>query len=251
LQRLELAMVPARALDASALNGPLDFESVFGTTPEGWQDDQSAITRLYANVDIADGVNPGDRRALYHLIRARRCRRVLEIGTHIGASTVYLARALRAHGGRMITVDMRDVNALDGWWSKARLSGSPRELVAELGCADVVTFVISDSRSYMRGLKERFDLVFLDGSHEAPNVYEEVDLALQLLAPGGIIVLHDYYPTGKAMYPVDNVIPGPYLAMKRIRRERPGIGVQPLGVLPWPTKQGLNLTNLAAVYRGN
>ena len=45
----------------------------------------------------ADGVNPGDRRALYHLIRSFRPAQVLEVGTHIGASTVHIAAALRAN----------------------------------------------------------------------------------------------------------------------------------------------------------
>src|SRR5689334_16310324 len=44
----------------------------------------------------AGGVNPGDRRALYYIIRALRPNRLLEIGTHIGASTVHAAAALRA-----------------------------------------------------------------------------------------------------------------------------------------------------------
>jgi hypothetical protein len=39
--------------------------------------------------------------------------------------------------------------------------------------------------------------------------------------------------------------------MQRIRRECPAITVVPLGELPWPTKQGMNVTSLAVVARGH
>jgi hypothetical protein len=41
------------------------------------------------------GVNVGDRRALYYLVRALRPRRVLEIGTDVGASTMSIAATQR------------------------------------------------------------------------------------------------------------------------------------------------------------
>jgi predicted O-methyltransferase YrrM len=44
--------------------------------------------------DFTGGVNPGDRKALFFLIRYFQPKNVLEIGTHIGASTVNIAAAL-------------------------------------------------------------------------------------------------------------------------------------------------------------
>src|SRR5262245_43549868 len=38
-----------------------------------------------------EGVNPGDRRAVWYLIKGLAAAHVLEIGTHVGASTLYIA----------------------------------------------------------------------------------------------------------------------------------------------------------------
>ena len=50
----------------------------------------------------------------------------------------------------------------------------------------------------------RFDLVFIDGDHRAEVVYAEVQDALMLLNPGGVIVLHDCNPHTEAM----QIVPG-------------------------------------------
>lgn len=49
--------------------------------------------------DGTGGVNPGDRRAIFYLVRHLRARSVLEIGTHIGASTTHVASALHSVEG--------------------------------------------------------------------------------------------------------------------------------------------------------
>jgi predicted O-methyltransferase YrrM len=48
-------------------------------------------------------------------------RKVLEVGTHIGASTIYIAAALKRlnEGGKLTTVDIIDVNHPEqGSWKK-------------------------------------------------------------------------------------------------------------------------------------
>ena len=82
-------------------------------------------------------------------------------------------------------------------------------------------------------------------------VYREVALALRLLSPSGRILLHDYYPEGKPLVHKGDFISGPYLALNRVIRECPSIRVQPLGTLPWPTKNDSNVTSLALVVRRN
>jgi predicted O-methyltransferase YrrM len=177
---------------------------------------------------------------------------VLEIGTHIGASTLHIAKALSAVGGgaRLTTVDLVDVNdALDGPWKRAGLAMPPRALAEQLGCADVINFVAMRSLDFLRQATDRYDLVFLDGDHRPHALYLEIAAALQVLAPSGLVLLHDYYPRREPLFPDGHVIPGPARAVERIERENPGIAAQPLGVLPWPTKQGVNGTSLALLTR--
>jgi predicted O-methyltransferase YrrM len=219
---------------------------------EGWRMDHGEISAIFGDSDKFAGVNPGDRRALYHLVRTLRPRRVLEVGTHIGASTLYIARALRANGndGRVTTVDITDVNDPQrGAWRAVGQRKAPREFAAELGVSDRITFVVSDSVQWLGESGDPFDLVFLDGDHASRAVYQEVSRSLRRLAPGGVILLHDFYPGGVALFPDGGRIRGPHRAMVRIAREAPAVGVLPLGALPWETKQGSRMTSLALVVR--
>jgi predicted O-methyltransferase YrrM len=179
---------------------------------------------------------------------------VLEIGTHIGASTIHIARALAANGGnaRLTTVDVADVNdGHDAPWRAAGMVTSPRDLVKELGCASNVEFVVGSALDYMQHAADRYDLVSLDGDHRPHAVYQEVAAALRVLAPGGLVLLHDYYPGRKALFPDGRVIDGPVRAVERVMREERRIEGRPLRALPWPTKQGVSATSLALLTRAS
>src|SRR5205807_2862313 len=99
------------------------------------------------------GVNPGDRRADRYLIRVLNVRSVLEIGTHVGASTVHIASALKNMRAKdseierkLVTLDVCDVNSdVSGWWKQYGLSSSPGEMIRAMKCDDVVTFVTESS----------------------------------------------------------------------------------------------------------
>ena len=94
---------------------PEELETVFNF-PAIAQEWQAWASKLSQVCQISDrrtgGVNSGDRRALFYLARSFRPTRVLEIGTHVGASTVHLAAALIAasHRSCLVTVDVEDVN---------------------------------------------------------------------------------------------------------------------------------------------
>src|SRR6476646_1353494 len=55
------------------------------------------------------GVNCGDRRALFYVVKALRPASILEIGSHVGASTVHIGAAM-APGSKLVTLDIQDVN---------------------------------------------------------------------------------------------------------------------------------------------
>lgn len=211
-----------------------------------------------ARTDGNRGVNPGDRRAIFHLVRALRPQRVLEVGTNVGFSTLYIAAAL-ASGARITTLDIIDVNdpAEQPWADAGGAPYLPRDLMRAAGFADMVRFVKSDSIAFLeQGRKQEndagqqpYDLIFLDGSHKAEVVYREIPLALGALAPGGVILLHDYYPDHRWLWNNKVVIPGPCLAVERLRAEGAQITVLPLGTLPWPTKLDSRVTSLALLAR--
>jgi cephalosporin hydroxylase len=77
-----------------------------------WSAVQEQLDKLKVG-DKAGAVNPGDRRAIYYLTRALKPKSVLEVGTHLGASTAMFALALRDSGvtsPKLTTVDLLDVN---------------------------------------------------------------------------------------------------------------------------------------------
>jgi predicted O-methyltransferase YrrM len=218
-----------------------------------WEEDHAAIRDSFGDEDKTEGVNSGDRRTLYYLIMALRPGNVLEVGTHIGASTLHIARALKRlnQNGRITSVDIIDVNhPKHGAWKRLGLAKPPKEIARDLECADWIDFQAGGSLKLMRKTTQHYDFVFLDGDHSARAVYQEVSAALSLLTPGGLILLHDYHPGARPLYPDGALIGGPFHALERIREESPAIQVLPLGDLPWPTKQGKRVTSLALVARG-
>ncbi len=130
-----------------------------------WQEARGQV----ASFEIPDGtmgVNPGDRRAIFHLLAQLRPGSVLEVGTHIGASTLHIALALKdfVEAPRLVTVDIADVNdPIARPWLRYGTRHPPRETVAEVGCESFVEFIHSNSLDYLSGCQQRFDFIFLDG----------------------------------------------------------------------------------------
>lgn len=252
---LQLGASATRQFNVMALGGiSVDSADLFRdpAMDEEWRESLSRLNALFGDVERLGGVNPGDRRALYYLVRKLRATRVLEVGTHVGASTLYIASALQknsAADAKITTVDVVDVNAGNAFWREAGLSGSPAALAERAGCAELVGFVKRHALPFMAETREKFDLVFLDGDHAAHAVYLEVEAALRALRPGGLILLHDYYPEGRPLFAGGDFIGGPYMAVRRLRQENPAIAVLPLGELPWLTKMGSRMTSLALLHR--
>ena len=204
------------------------------------------------------GVNDGDRRAIWQLVRGLGVLSVLEVGTSIGASTIHFAQALAQNGAergrtpRLVSVDIEDMN--DAATARHALLGlphSPRAMLQRLGCDGFTRFEVADSTAFLQTCPERFDLIFLDGDHSERTVYHEVPAALRLLNPGGMILLHDYFPEGKPLWSHKDALKGPYVALHRLLAEGARLSVLPLGALEWETKRGTTLTTLALVVSGD
>lgn len=260
LNRMALQRLPPIPCDTRPLGQldrlPLERILCAGEAQEEWSELQRELATL-GITSKAGGVNPGDQRALYSIVRALKPRSVLEIGTHVGASTVAIAAALRRLrtteqdlSFRLWTVDIRDVNdPIARPWRQLGSDHSPAEMIARLGCGDFVTFATGASLEYLAMHRVPYDLIFLDGDHSAGTVYQEVPAALRRLAPGGFILLHDYYPDMLPLWDNGMVSPGPYLATRRLQAEGADVGVRPFGALPWPTKLNSNVTSLAVLGR--
>jgi predicted O-methyltransferase YrrM len=203
---------------------------------ETWK---SIVSTLSINLpEMTGGINPGDQQAIFYLIWGLKPNNVLEIGTHIGCSTVYIALALKSQTAKnLITVDIRDVNdTITKPWRKYQSCVSPLEMIIKINAQDYTKFVVSDSLYFFQSNPQKFDFIFLDGSHDAHVVYQEIPMALDHLNENGIVLLHDCFPNGKPLWENYPAITGPYLAVKRLQEEGANLKVYPLGNLPWETK---------------
>ena len=258
--RRELAALPRASGDVSLLRAAdsLRPADIFAAEPTAaWRAAQAEFNAA-AIGHLTGGVNPGDQRAIFELIRYLKPRSVLEFGTHIGASTVHIALALRQLMEEdprvprdLTTVDIIDVNdPVRRHWEKFGSRQSPAAMLEQIRADDLVTFCAEPGLEFARKTQRKFDLIFLDGNHAATAVYQEIPAALGMLAPNGVILLHDYFPGVKPLWADSVPIQGPALAVQRLRADGMAIEVIPLGALPWPTKKGTNITSLALAARG-
>jgi len=148
-------------------------------------------------------VAPNQGKLLQLLARARGARRILEIGTLGGYSTIWLARALPP-GGRLITLEVEPKHA-----EVARAN------IARAGLASVVDVRLGAALETLPRLAaERagpFDLTFIDA--DKANIPSYFEWALKLAAPGGLIVVDNVIRDGAV---VDEASTDP--SVKGVRR---------------------------------
>jgi hypothetical protein len=61
------------------------------------------------------------------------------------------------------------------------------------------------SDKFFAGNRDKFDVIFIDGLHEAPQVYKDILNALECLKDGGTILCHDMLPTSEEVQAVPRI----------------------------------------------
>jgi predicted O-methyltransferase YrrM len=135
--------------------------------------DQSRPNRL----ERFRNVEPPTAELLGVLVRASGARRILELGTSNGYSTIWLADAAEATTGRLVSVDI-DVE-------RTRLA---RENLRDLLLDDRVELRTEDAMLTLgRSSDSEWDFIFLDAERPAYTRYVR-DL-VRTLAPGGLLAV--------------------------------------------------------------
>ncbi|CAM2839134.1 O-methyltransferase [Skermania piniformis] len=153
--------------------------------------DDPALTAALAASDAAGlpsiAVSPPQGKLLYLLARSSGARRVLEVGTLGGYSTIWLARAV-GEAGRVVTLEYSRDHA------EVALANIDRA-----GLGERVEVIVGAALDTLPGLVggTPFDLVFLDADKE--NNPEYLRWALRLTRPGSLIVVDNVIRRGRLL----------------------------------------------------
>jgi caffeoyl-CoA O-methyltransferase len=124
-------------------------------------------------------------RFLAFLVRTMRARRVLEVGTFTGYSSICMASALPP-GGRVVTLDVNE-----------ETTEIARRYATEAGVVDRIDYHVGPASETLALLDGPFDLVFIDADKPGYVVYYEA--ALPKLADGGLIVADNVLWSGRVV----------------------------------------------------
>ena len=137
-----------------------------------------ALERSRAAGLPAHQVAPNQGKLLALFARMIDARRILEIGTLGGYSTIWLARAL-APGGKVISLEANALHA-----------GIAAQNIAAAGLAHCVEIMLGPALETLSLLAAEnaapFDLIFIDA--DKPNNPHYLDWAVKLARPGSIII---------------------------------------------------------------
>jgi caffeoyl-CoA O-methyltransferase len=124
---------------------------------------------------------------LGELVRLARARRVLELGTFTGYSSISMALALPP-GGRVITCDVDE-----------KTTAIARRYAEEAGVIDRIDYRVGPALETIQQLDGPFDLIFIDADKENYVAYYEA--TLPLLADDGLIVADNTLWSGRVTDP--------------------------------------------------
>ena len=127
---------------------------------------------------------------LAELVRLSRARRVLELGTFTGYSSISMALALPS-GGRVITCDVNE-----------ETTAIARRYAEEAGVADRIDFRLGPGLETIAKLDGPFDVVFIDA--DKPNYVNYYEATLPLLADDGVMIVDNTLWSGRVADPAED-----------------------------------------------
>lgn len=170
--------------------------------PDQWLGVETLLDRLLLDHDAAleatlsDSQSAGlppievsaqTARLLYLMVRISGARRVLEVGTLAGFSTICLARGVGAEGA-VVTLE-----------ASSRHAEEARRNLVRAGVSDRVDIVVGRALDTLPGLSGVFDLVFIDADKE--NNARYVEHAVRLSRSGTVIIVDNAVRSGRIVDP--------------------------------------------------
>ena len=140
---------------------------------------------------------------------------ILEIGVHRGLSTSAFLLGVEQNGGHVYSIDLdprcgKLFRKHPQWTFFCRNSQD---------CAGVKAALRAAAQP-PAGLDVLFDVLFIDGSHDEPDVKNDLKNYAPLVKPGGLILMHDVQePEDKSLLPRSGWVPGQLVGPRRALEE--------------------------------
>ena len=135
-------------------------------------------------------VGPLEGQLLYLLVKTHRSEDVLELGTAVGYSAIWLARGC---SGKVTTLELQ-----------AERAQQARQNLEDAGLGDRVQVVEGDAIVYLERTQDQVDCIFNDLLNSFPDeatVERCVQLSLARLRPGGLLLADNALGRGEVVRP--------------------------------------------------
>jgi MMP 1-O-methyltransferase len=132
---------------------------------------------------------------------------LLEVGSYLGKSTLYLAAAARDRKAVVVTVDhhrgseehqpgweYHDPSLVDETTGRIDTLPGFRRTIAAAGVEDVVVAVLARAETLAELWTRPLAFVFLDGSHTDESAQRDYSCWAPHVATGGVLAIHDVFP---------------------------------------------------------
>ena len=120
-------------------------------------------------------LEPDTARLVHILARSNGAKRILEIGTSNGYSTIWLASVVAENGGRVTTIDV-----------SADKQTMARENLRRAGLLDFVELQLGKAGTIVKELAGPFDVVFIDA--DRMGAAENLKVLMPKLAPSALLL---------------------------------------------------------------
>ncbi|AYO53855.1 O-methyltransferase [Acinetobacter wuhouensis] len=110
-------------------------------------------------------------------IRIQQSKRILEIGTSTGYSTLWLADAAQVTGGQVTTVEIDE-----------KRTQQAKEYAKELQVDDVIDFWVGDAQQFLENSQRKYDFILLDAERDAYLNYWKY-LQNMIENQGGVLIV--------------------------------------------------------------
>lgn len=158
----------------------------------------------YASENYVSIIPPEVAQLLTFFANLVKARNVLEIGTAIAYSTIWLAWAIAPRKGHVTTIEINERRAVTA-------AGNIREA----GLEEYITLLKGHAVDIVPDLKDKYDLIFIDAARGQYGWF--FDQLYPRLAPGGLLISDNVLAEGLVVVPDDQMRHRKKTAVRKLR----------------------------------